>query len=52
MSSACRSTCVALSDEVVSKSVSTIEERFFHNLLKASFSDEFVTDFGVLDVFN
>lgn len=45
-------TCVALGDEVVAESVSAVEERFLHNLLEISFSDDFVTDFGVSDIVN
>ena len=40
-----------LSDEVVTESISTVEERFSHNLLKVSFSNDFVTDFCVCDIF-
>ena len=46
------STCVALGNKVVTKSVSTVEKRLFHNLLEVSFSGEFVTDFCVSDISN
>ena len=43
---------LALSYEVVAESVSTVEERFSHNLLKVSSSGDFVADFCVSNVFN
>ena len=52
MSPAQRSTYVVLGDEVVAESVSAVEERFLHNLLKISFSNDFVTDFSVSDIVN